>query len=132
MENPNYEQIVSEAAKWLDGVEPGWYKKIDRKILNLSTYSDCIYGQLRGGYVEGLRYYKHFDELGAWKHFEAFTKTTFSAAVFRSHCESLTPHWLAEISARLEADKRQAAKSAEAFIARTNEIINQSVEEVAR
>lgn len=123
MENLNYEQVVKEAAKWLDGVEPGWHKKIDRETLQLASCSACVLGQLYGDFdIADNKFIKSEEEYdkGHWK---AFCPDHIGGVNLANKL------WLAEISARLEADK---AKSADAFIAKTNEIINQPVEEVAR
>lgn len=126
MENPNYEQIVSEAAKWLDGAETGWWKKINRVTLRISGCTKCIMGQLYGDYAVGMR--KHFPtNHSGWDPHHPLGPAFGDGHVDLSDdvlMETLKFLWLAEIDARLEADK---AKSADAFIARTNEIINPEI-----
>ena len=41
---------VARGAVALDKAMPGWAEKIDTKILNLASFSDCICGQLYGNY----------------------------------------------------------------------------------
>ena len=126
MENPNYAEIVSEAAKWLDGVEPGWHKKIDRETLDIGDCEyGCVLGQLYGDYLAGRRYHNRRNSWEFKRHLDAFDNLGIEGVdnneqVFRVK----TQLWLREIDSRLKADARQADKSADAFITRTNEIIN--------
>src|SRR5258708_27973460 len=41
-------------AKYLDIVDPGWQRVIDRRRLKMSTQRDCILGQLHGSYDRGM------------------------------------------------------------------------------
>mgnify|MGYP001393632181 CR=1 FL=1 len=138
MENPNYAEIVSDAAKYLDGTEPGWHKKIDRATLRISGCTRCIMGQLYGDYAVGMR--KHFPtNHSGWDPHHPLGPAFGDGHVDLSDdvlMETLRFLWLHEINARLEADlspvvstKGDKAKSADAFIARTNEIINQPLQE---
>lgn len=131
MESPDYEQVVKEAAKYLDGTEPGWHKKIDRETLDIGLSCGCIMGQLHGSFGQGMRkHFPHKKDPDMWDSDSPY-KFAFGDAfdLDNQDYDSLTKLWLHEISARLEADKRQAAKSADAFIARTTEIINQPLVE---
>lgn len=58
------EKAVKEAAVWLDGVDPGWHRRIDKKTLNMAHCDKCIYGQLHGDYLEGYEYYQKSDIIG--------------------------------------------------------------------
>jgi hypothetical protein len=48
------EAIRREAAR-LDVVRPGWAAEIDRKRLDMTSSTDCIYGQLFGNYRDLMR-----------------------------------------------------------------------------
>jgi hypothetical protein len=50
---------VAKGAAWLDKEVPGWERKIDLSILQLSSCCDCICGQamadmLEGYYIDGF------------------------------------------------------------------------------
>ena len=47
-------QRVKKGASLLDAKKPKWYKKINVKKLNLSSLTNCVLGQLYGGYIFGL------------------------------------------------------------------------------
>lgn len=44
------EQRVAKGARFLDRYDPNWPEKIDRDRLNIANATDCIWGQLTGGY----------------------------------------------------------------------------------
>lgn len=117
MEIPNYEQIVSKAAKGMDVVKPNWYKQINREELDIVNCTRCIFGQIFGDFLVGIRLFKESLKLPDFE----YNKNFHQAFIGRPPQE----FWLAEIDSRLEADR---AKSADAFIARTTEIINQPKE----
>lgn len=125
MENPNYEQIVSEAAKWLDKHEPGWHEKINQETLKITGCTKCIMGQLYGDYAVGMR--KHFPKNSGWDPYHPLGPAfgdgfaNLGDVVLMKRLKSL---WLAEINSRLEADKRQEQSEADKFLERTTEIIN--------
>lgn len=125
----DYQKIVSDAAKWLDSVEPGWWRRIDKGNFNIRFCTQCILGQLYGEFTKGLN--KH--GLSVWgtdKLSLAFNGMLSDGN--RSHPDKkfnfLQPLWLAEIEFRLNADKQDNQSSVDRFIERTNEIINQTVE----
>ena len=124
MENPNYEQVVKEAAKGMDTVKPGWYREIDRERLSISDCTRCVFAQIFGDYMDGILVFRRGLLLSEGEYYSRLA----GAFVGRGR----TSFWLREIDARLEADKsrpRESDNSADAFIARTNEIINQPLQE---
>jgi hypothetical protein len=44
----NIQARVKRGAKWLDKHEPGWEKKVNPKLLNMSAGTACILGQVYG------------------------------------------------------------------------------------
>jgi hypothetical protein len=46
---------VYTGMKYLDGISPGWEKKIDLEELNMHNESKCILGQLFGDAYKGFR-----------------------------------------------------------------------------
>lgn len=55
MSYPAFPKTVQECAELLDEVMPDWYTKIDERLLNLTSGTKCIIGQLYGGYGAGMR-----------------------------------------------------------------------------
>ena len=45
---------AARGAAYLDEVCPGWYRRIDRDLLDLGNGRACILGQLYGSFVSGL------------------------------------------------------------------------------
>lgn len=85
---------VKVAAKLLDKVMPGWYKKISLSRLNMSWYLDCILGQLYGEYDKGIK------KLFGVSCTEVSTDTlkVFFGKVYENQ-------WISEINERLNLDR---------------------------
>lgn len=45
---------VEAGAQFLDRIEPGWFKKIEIDIFDISDGCNCILGQIHGDYIDGL------------------------------------------------------------------------------
>lgn len=125
----DYKTIVSDAAKWLDSVEPGWWRRIDRDRLFIGSCVDCLYGQLYGslyegakrhhGYVPGETNILYCEDTGTYFGIDnAEIYKAFDAPGFFEK----TQLWLAEIQSRLAIDEADKLQS---FITETNRIINQ-------
>ena len=124
MNNPNYEQVIKEAAKMLDKHDPGWHREINGAKLDIEDCFSCIFGQRYGVYSTGMKKYNLVPSEGIGLAFSACNMEGKVQWGDDTVMVLKTQLWLAEINSRLEADARQADKSADAFIARTNEIIN--------
>lgn len=112
----DYEKIVKDAAVWLDGVEPGWFKKINLETLRMNSCEDCIFGQLAG-------HDKTFGDY-LWDLFpkdeESQQEFLLKYPIFWGTSPELQHMlWTNEISARLALDAQSQ------FIERTNVIINE-------
>ena len=51
---PTFPKTVQECAELLDTVMPDWYTEIDERLLNLTSGTKCILGQLYGEYHNGI------------------------------------------------------------------------------
>lgn len=49
----NTEELVRNAAAFLDEAVPGWWKRVKVDILDMSSTSKCVLGQLYGDYGVG-------------------------------------------------------------------------------
>ena len=47
-----YQHRASAGAKWLDNTCPGWFRRINRAMLDIANCWDCVLGQLYGNYNE--------------------------------------------------------------------------------
>lgn len=47
-------QRAREGAKFLDKVEPGWYRKVNPLKLDMRSCVDCVLGQLYGEFILGM------------------------------------------------------------------------------
>jgi hypothetical protein len=83
--------LARRAAERLDVVRPGWYRRVDRLTLNMASLYNCVLGQVFGSYVAGV-------------------KLLFGARLFEPELLAFNGGfpvelWLAEVDARLAADR---------------------------
>lgn len=93
-------KVVSEAAKWLDRVEPGWEHRIDPDTLNIACCDNCVLGQLYDRYGNASAFVpaivvEDADE-GPVKINDAFAGSY-----------TVTNLWKQEIKDRLESSKKE-------------------------
>jgi hypothetical protein len=48
------QERVERGATYLDGVDPGWHRRVDAETLELEDGEHCVLGQLHGGFRLGL------------------------------------------------------------------------------
>lgn len=53
--SPDDIKSVSDAARFMDGIKPGWEKKIQLSNFNICDPSKCILGQTYGYYTQALK-----------------------------------------------------------------------------
>jgi hypothetical protein len=61
---------VAAGAAWLDQVAPGWERKVDLSVLDLTDPFQCICGQVvpLAPYVEGLWHTGGYGDVSEWIH----------------------------------------------------------------
>ena len=102
-----FQYEVEKGAEFLDAQKPGWEKKINPELLDLSHSCKCILGQVYGDYGDG------FVELGLSQVEDraalGFTIDQRALAVKRSFTP-LTREWLLYLAERAAAPFKAAAK----------------------
>jgi hypothetical protein len=108
------EMHVTNGARLLDELEPGWYAEIDLARLTMSDCEDCVLGQLFGGYGDGLKHLGLTDESGTTYGFdeihdiEDYLPAPPSDDFEFIQWEALRSLWINEINTRCEkAGERQ-------------------------
>lgn len=81
---------VSRGSSLLDMKRPGWYREINIAQLNIMRPTDCICGQLFGGYGEGV------NELGVGSRAGEYGFNALGPSAF----EELNEAWREEIARR--------------------------------
>jgi hypothetical protein len=111
------ESAVQKAAANMDEFRPGWYKEIDKEALDIFRPNRCILAQTIGSYSLGMDLYlQQFVPKGVDRDDPEYHQYCCAFAI-----SPAKPFWIAEIDARLEADKKAATGR---FLAKTYEIIN--------
>ena len=112
------ENAVRKAAANMDLIVPQWHQRIDKERLDIFCPNRCILAQAMGDYMLGHTVYMNrFIPFG--NHPEREREYSDMCSAFA--VSSAKPFWIAEIDARLEADKKAATGR---FLAKTYEIIN--------
>ena len=94
-----FESVVKNGATFLDATVPGWYKKIDLEILEISSTCCCIIGQLFDDYCKGTQALSIVHDT-----IELGFSLQSNAGLIPCLWEKLTEAWKQEIRQRLELE----------------------------
>lgn len=98
------EERVQRGAQLLDVKMVGWYRYVDKDVLDLSNSCRCVLGQLFGWFADGARSLRIRAEAADYgfesPNFGELSSTT--VPIYQKYYQDLEDCWVKEINQRLE------------------------------